>query len=93
MKSSAFNVGYSVHSTIDSILSKGAQQLYNKYIMSKLPAHMQYDVQQNAEASLNPITMLSQNIQSNIKKVHEPIINRISLASRSQGHQSNTKKK
>lgn len=88
MKTSAFNASYTVHATIDTILGKGAQQLYNKYIMTKLPAHMKNDAQHITDANFNPVSMISQNQQSTIKKVHEPMINRICVANRSQYNKS-----
>ena len=88
MKTSAFNVGYTVHSTIDTILNKGAQELYSKYIMSKIPNHIQKDIHDTTESMFNTVSMTSQNHKNSITHVHEPIIGKICVAERKKSNKS-----
>ena len=46
---------HTIHSTIDTILDKGASTLYNKYISNKIPQHLTTNLHHYIGTEMNPI--------------------------------------
>lgn len=60
---------HTINSTFDSILSKGAEKLYEKYIKAKITGHMSSDFYKTINKIFGPMED-TQPGKKNIKSVH-----------------------
>lgn len=68
-----------VSSTIDNILNRGAEKLYERYITAKIPVHMNNDFHQTIRNIFNPLEKSKEQEKGTILTVHESAIEKIHL--------------